>query len=116
MGLLQQKTSTLGHVAVKFSNLSLVRVLGKGRFCIAFESTTNVQGPDSLVTKVFNRDNERVARSELEMLEKLAEGNMKNVPLFIADELSECEQFTALVVSPMGQAVLPIHGGSRTVG
>ena len=115
MGLLQQQPSTLGHVAVRFADLSLLRVLGKGRYCTAFESTMNADA-DRVVTKVFLKVDDKVANNEMKVLQKLAEGTVENVPQCKALATSECEQFAALVVSPVGQAVLPIHGGCRTVG
>ena len=95
---------------MKFPGHSLVRVLGKGRFCTAFESDA------SNVVKVFQMSDENVAKNEIAMLQRLAEVSVANVPQFKASENSMCGSFIALVVSPVGKAVLPIRGGCRTVG
>ena len=117
VGLLQLDPSTLGHTALQFSNISIGRVLGRGRFCTAFESTlASVASSGSVVAKVFHSCHDSVMKCEKDVLITLAQHNVGNVPRYEADEKSSCGNFNVLVVSPLGEVVLPIRGGSRTVG
>jgi hypothetical protein len=88
-----------------------LRALGKGRFCTAFESNLNE------VVKIFQAADTEVATNEMSVLRMLANNNVKFVPVVLGELLqSNCGKFTALVVTPVGIPVLPIHGGRRTNG
>jgi hypothetical protein len=57
----------LGHVDISFSKYKLSRVLGKGRFCTAFESDC------SKVVKIFLVTDANVAINEMQVLKSLGE-------------------------------------------
>ncbi len=94
----------LGFVTFDVPNWPLLDGLGRGRFSSVF-SCRSTQSNEVAVLKVFRGNIKDMANTERNVLTKLREGGVTNIPSFI--ELHFCDEFYALILTPLGIPVLP---------
>jgi hypothetical protein len=130
LGLLRSDVSVLGHNAWSVEGVLNLKYLGKGGACVALRgeldsvsggdaSASGGGGGDAVVVKVFNddeaMDNEEWALNELARAPAVA-----NVPkcLGVVEVMvnGHASAKRALVLSPLGDVVLPVNKGKPTRG
>jgi hypothetical protein len=126
LGFLRSDFSVLGYEALSVEGVSNLEYLGRGGSCVAFKGEldsgsgkASASSGDAVVVKVFN-DAEAMT-NEQRMLDMLSRpSQIKNVPkclgVFPVLVDGQASTKTAMVCSPVGDAVLPITKGKPTRG
>ena len=94
----------LGFATFEVPNWQLLNGLGMGRFSSVF-SCRSSQTNEVAVLKVFRGNTTHMADTERTVLVSLSAGGVINIPSF--RELLICENFSSLILTPLGVPVLP---------
>jgi hypothetical protein len=103
-GLLISPVEDLGFVTFDVPTWRLLNGLGRGRFSAVF-SCRSSQTNEVAVLKVFRGNAMHMATAERTVLTSLSAGGVTNIPSY--RELHLCEDFHALILTPLGVPVLP---------
>eukprot|EP01035_Chromulina_nebulosa_P027675 gene27675-36429_t len=103
-GLLNSPVEDLGFVTFDIPNWELLDGLGKGKFSYAFTCRSSLTN-EVVALKVFQAHTAHMAFTERTVLTSLNAAGISNVPVF--RELHICDGFNALMLTPIGEPVLP---------
>ena len=103
-GLLISPVEDLGFVTFDVPNWRLYNGLGKGRFSSVF-SCRSLKTNEVVVLKVFRGNMAHMAVTERTVLTSLSTRSVINIPSF--REIHICDNFSALILTPVGVPVLP---------
>jgi hypothetical protein len=103
-GLLISPVEDLGFVTFDIPNWQLLNGLERGRFSSVF-SCRPTHTNEVVVMKVFRGNTMHMAAAERTVLTSLSTGGVVNIPTYI--DLYACENFQALILTPLGVPVLP---------